>query len=397
MRWTTPQDTGRLVAYSLVAAVLLIFVVFLPATGALDVPPIASSLGTTLEATVVDVSGRTTQVTSHGTVVSDRVVLRLDGGEEVSVDRQYVEGDVGRFDVTAGDRVLVSRQEGATEGRGYLIVDRVRRAPLALMALSFGALVLAVGGRRGVWSLVGLVASMLVIVRFIVPAILAGGDPVTVSIVGSLVVMMTTLTIAHGISRVTAVALAGTAVSLLLTGALAAGGIRFAALTGVASDEAAQLQVLAPGIDVHGLLLAGIIVGALGVLDDVTTTQASTVFELKRAGARLGRRQLYLRGMNVGRDHIAATVNTLMLAYAGAALPLLMILASQPEPVGMLINRDNLATEVVRTLVGSIGIVAAVPVTTALAALVAGGETPDPDSEAAEPLGEGRSSAQTEF
>jgi len=215
-------------------------------------------------------------------------------------------------------------------------------------------------------------ASLLVIIRFIIPGILAGYDPVLISVIGAFVIMLPTLYLAHGINHKTTVALAGTAFSLALTAALASLCIVIAKLSGTASEEAAVLRSLSEGrINAEGLLLAGIIIGALGVLDDVTVGQASTVFELRRANPRLGITELYRRGMNVGRDHIASTVNTLILAYAGAALPLLIVLANQPEPVGTLINREFLATEIVRALVGSIGIVAAVPATTVLAALFA--------------------------
>jgi uncharacterized membrane protein len=159
----------------------------------------------------------------------------------------------------------------------------------------------------------------------------------------------------------------------VLTALLARATISFGKLSGIASEDAVTLQILSDGaIDPRGLLLAGIIIGALGVLDDVTVSQASAVFELRHANPMLRTMDLFTRAMNIGRDHIASTVNTLMLAYAGASLPLLIILASQPEPFSTLINREFLATEIFRALVGSIGIVAAVPLTTLLASLAAG-------------------------
>ena len=155
---------------------------------------------------------------------------------------------------------------------------------------------------------------------------------------------------------------------------LAAWSVEFARLTGIATDDASTLQVLLGNgvIDPRGLLLGSMILGAVGVLDDVTTTQASAVAELHEANPTLSSAELFRRGMNVGRDHIAATTNTLLLAYAGTALPLTLILSAQQQPVGILLSFDALATEVVRTVVGSIGIVAAVPLTTAIAAFSAG-------------------------
>ncbi|HEY7293898.1 MAG TPA: YibE/F family protein, partial [Dehalococcoidia bacterium] len=175
--------------------------------------------------------------------------------------------------------------------------------------------------------------------------------------------------LSHGINRKTTTALAGTAIALALTAVLASVSIGLARLSGLADDEASTLNIITRGgINAEGLLLAGMIIGALGVLDDVCVAQASAVFELRAANQALHGFELFERAMNIGRDHIASTVNTLFLAYAGAALPLLIILSLGTESASTLISREFLATEIVRTLVGSLGIVASVPLTTALAA-----------------------------
>jgi uncharacterized membrane protein len=193
-----------------------------------------------------------------------------------------------------------------------------------------------------------------------------------VSLVGGIGIMASTLVLAHGADRKSAAAVGGTALALVAIVALSQIAIAAAKFNGLAEEHATTVfQLFGGSIDARGLLLAGILIGALGALDDVTMTQSSTVFELREANPALSARELYGRGMRVGRDHIASIVNTLVLAYAGAALPLLVILASQSEGVGTLVNREFLATEVVRTLAGSIGIVAAVPFTTALAASMA--------------------------
>jgi uncharacterized membrane protein len=234
-------------------------------------------------------------------------------------------------------------------------------------------LVLAVGRWHGLGSLVGLGASFLVIVRFVIPGILAGLDPVAVAVAGALTIVATTLLLAHGPNARTALAIAATALALGATSVLSVVVVRMLALGGLADEDPLQLFALTGGaIDARGLLLAGFILGALGVLDDVTTTQVGTVAELRSANAALGPRELYRRAMNVGRDHVAATVNTLMLAYAGAALPLLLVLATQGEPGSVLIHRELFATELARTLAGSLGIVSAVPIATVLAALAFG-------------------------
>jgi uncharacterized membrane protein len=209
----------------------------------------------------------------------------------------------------------------------------------------------------------------------VIPGILSGYSPLWISIWGSLAILTTTIYVAHGINYKATIALAGTALSLLLTGLLAVGCISFFRLSGLANEDASTLAILSQGrIDASGLLLGSIIIGGLGVLADVTVGQASSVFELREANVRLSMEELFRRGMNVGRDHAAATVNTLVLAYAGASLPLLIILSTQSEAFSSLLNREFMATEIVRTLVASIGILAAVPITTGLAAMAASGQ-----------------------
>ena len=361
------------IVYAAIALLLLVFVVLLPAAGVFETPSINPFDGETSEGAVVTIEETGREQTAGGvTVVSERIEVRLDDGETVTVERQVTGDDAFAIKVEPGDDVLVTAYEAGDE-TVYFIADRLRTFPLWVMGAVFAVAVVLIGRWRGVWSLVGLVASFLVIVRFIVPAILSGMSPLAATLIGASVIMTTTLVLAHGASRKTGAALVGTVLSLVLAVLLATFAVDVAALTGLAGDQEATLELLSGGtIDARGVLLGGIIIGALGVLDDVTATQSSAVFELRRANPLLGAGELFARGLNVGRDHIASTVNTLVLAYAGAALPLIVILSVQPEPLGLLISREQIATEIVRTLVGSIGIVAAVPITTGIAALVAG-------------------------
>ncbi|MCK9494438.1 MAG: YibE/F family protein [Dehalococcoidia bacterium] len=363
-------STARLVSYGVVAILVLVTVVLVPLSGVLEVPRLPVNLGNIEEGRVVELLSDQLQESQRGDVRSQVALVQV-GGEQVQVEHVFVEGSAGAFALAPGDEVLVTSTDVGGETR-YLIQERVRRTSIWVLSLAFALLVVAVGGRQGALSLVALGISFLVIVRFIVPAIYAGWDPVLAAILGSLVIMSASLIIGHGPSTKTWVALGGTAAALALTGLLAVFTVGFAQLTGLGDEDGATLQALVEGVSARGLLLGGIIIGALGVLDDVTTTQASTVMEIHRANRSLGPAQLFARAMNVGRDHIASTTNTLVLAYAGASLPLLMILAGQGEPLGILISYEQLATEVVRTLVGSMGIVAAVPITTGLAAFVVG-------------------------
>ncbi len=204
-----------------------------------------------------------------------------------------------------------------------------------------------------------------------VPAILDGPSPPGVALVGSLAIMLVTLVVTHGFGPKMLAASLGTASALVLTLGLGSLFIGGAHLTGLSSDEAIFLRASVGNISITGLLLAGMVIGALGVLDDLTVTQASTVLALRRANPSLGFRRLFASAIAVGHDHIAATVNTLVLAYAGAALPVLLIFSLGGTSFGDALNSESVATEVVATLVGSIGLIAAVPLTTALAALLA--------------------------
>jgi uncharacterized membrane protein len=213
--------------------------------------------------------------------------------------------------------------------------------------------------------------SLAVIVAFIVPRILAGWNPVLVAIAGSVVMMGVSLYLVYGWNEKTHVAVAGLFVTLILTGLLAFWSVRWTRLSGFGAEEASFLQAAGFRIDTQGLLLAGIIIGTLGALDDIAVGQSSTIFELNKANPLLAWRTLFSHGMSVGKDHIAAMVNTLFLAYVGASLPLLLLFTVFAEPLSITLNREIVAEEIVRTLVGSLGLLAGVPLTTALAVLVA--------------------------
>jgi uncharacterized membrane protein len=203
-----------------------------------------------------------------------------------------------------------------------------------------------------------------------------------VAVIGSSAIMLIALYLCHGLSARTSVAVLGTLISLLLIGVLGSLFIGWAALTGDTDDNTGLIHGLYPSIDMSGLLLAGVIIGSLGVLDDVTVTQTSAVWELHDANPTMGWRGLYRAAIRIGRDHIASVVNTLVLAYAGAALPLLLLFSIAQSSVGTVANSELVAEEIVRTLVGSIGLVASVPVTTALAALVVSADRPSAEQPA---------------
>ena len=294
----------------------------------------------------------------------------------VNVEARLADGKQVRFETTdltgntfrAGQQVRLSVLEQEGQPTFYNIRDLERTRPMLMLAALFVLAVLAFGRWQGLRSLIGLGVSFAVIVGFVIPAILRGSSPVPVALVGAMAIMLASLYLSHGIGRKTTAAVVGTGLALILTAALTAGFVAATSLTGLASDDALNASFQAGGLSLRGLLLAGIIIGGLGVLDDVTMSQASLVFELRRADPTASFGKLVAGALMVGRDHIAATVNTLFLAYAGASLPLLVLFTTGGNALSTVATAEAVAVEIVRTLCGSIGLITAVPLTTLLAA-----------------------------
>ncbi len=300
------------------------------------------------------------------------VTARLDSGPE--------KGQTAVLDITegpdqptlrAGDRIVLGRAADPGGDVAYYFSDYQRRTPLLLLGALFAAAVVGLARWRGALALVGLGISLLVLVRFVLPAILAGESALAVAVVGASLIAMVIIYLAHGVSARTTTAVLGTLLSLGLTAVLAVVFVELTQLTGLSSEEGTYLRGLLGGqVNLRGLLLGGIVIGALGVLNDVTITQASAVWEIYLANPSTSARDLYRSAMRIGRDHIASTVDTLVLAYAGAALPLFVVFTVAGRGLGDVITGEVVAAEVVQTLIGSLGLVAAVPVTTGLAAVL---------------------------
>jgi uncharacterized membrane protein len=307
------------------------------------------------------------------------VTVELESGPDRGRTTEFTVGDQGDpVDISVGDDLRVFRNPlpptaviGGVRVDPYSLADFERRRPLLWLAALFGVLVVALGRWRGLRALVGLGISLGVVLLFVVPAILDGQPPLTVALVGALAIMLATIPLTHGLGPKTVAACLGTSASLVLTLFLARGFASLSHLTGVSSDEAVFLRASLEDVSLQGLLLAGVVIAALGVLDDLTVTQSSTVLALRSANPGLGFRALFRRSLSVGHDHITATVNTLVLAYAGASLPVLLIFSLADVSFAEALNGEAVAEEVVATLVGSIGLIAAVPVTTAIAAFLA--------------------------
>ena len=275
----------------------------------------------------------------------------------------------GQPDLAAGEHIRVSRQVDQGGATSYAFYDYERTWPLIGLAAVFAVVIVAVARWRGLRALVGIVVAFVVLVVFLLPALRDGSAAIPVALVASAAILYAVIYLAHGVSLRTSAALLGTLTSLLLAAALSWGAIELAHLTGLSEDQNAEVAAYMGQVSITGLLLAGFIIGSLGVLNDVTVTQASTVFELAELGG--GRRAIFLSAMRVGRDHIASTVYTLVLAYAGSALPLLLLFSVANRSLSDVLTSESVAIEIARSTVGGIALALSVPLTTAIAAVLA--------------------------
>ncbi len=320
-----------------------------------------------LEEGTIDLGGGSTQP-------YQRVLVRVEGGSLAGLEIAVEEGTVNLISherlFHVGDRVYLERTVSPL-GERFYISDFIRTAPLFWIALAFVGLVALVGRGRGLRSLLGTMFSLVVLFAFILPQIMAGRNPVAVSIAGAVVLLAISTYVVYGWNFKAHAAIAGMIISLALTGALAWTFVRATRLTGMSEEAGFLVYELGQTINLQGLVLGGIIIGSLGVLDDICVGQASAVFELANVNRELRWYQLFRSSLNIGRDHIAAMVNTLLLAYVGASMPLMLAFMLYPEPIGRRLNREPVAEEIVRTLVGSIGLILAVPLTGLIASLLA--------------------------
>jgi uncharacterized membrane protein len=374
----TAPEVARLLRLAVLGIVVLTAVglfVWRP-DGGVAIPEAVDAQGERVNATVTG----TAEVECAGTdfggapIVCEEIQLDVTSGPNA--------GGTGRFELYPqpgspefgeGDRIVVNEYVVPDGGISYTFADYQRSRPMVLLLAIFVAVVVAMGRFQGLRALAGLVVSGIVLLAYTFPALLDGHSPLGIALVSSVIIAVAALYLSHGINDTTTVALLGTLGALALTGLLAAVFTAAAQITGLASEDQIFLMVSAEGVDVRGLVLAGIVLGSLGVLDDVTVTQVSAVARLREANPGYGIAELYRSGVRIGRDHIASVVNTLVLAYAGAALPLLLFYSSIGIGFSESVTSEIVAVEVIRTLVGSIGLVAAVPLTTGLAAVVVTG------------------------
>lgn len=370
-----------IVALGVLVVLAVVVVVLGPTIGVEDEPAdehLQAGETETMAARVVEVLEEGTLEVGDGNEQPyQRLLLRIESGtmagQEIVVEEGAVNivGQQRMFDV--GDRIFVERAVAQEGGEDRLYISDFRRTgPLVGIVALFIGLVVLVGRGKGLRSLGGSLFSLGVIFAFILPQILEGRDPVGVSIIGSILLLSASTYLTYGWNIKAHAAVAGMTISLALTGGLAWLFVGWARLTGMAMEESAFLVMeIGPDVNLRGLVLGGIIIGSLGVLDDVCVGQASAIIELLKANPDLSWLDLFQRSLNIGTDHIAAMVNTLLLAYVGGSMPLMLAFTLYQEPLWRRINREPIAEEIVRTLVGSAGLVLAVPITGLLASLLA--------------------------
>jgi uncharacterized membrane protein len=289
---------------------------------------------------------------------------------EVDYGKRQVRAD--DYYLVVGDQIMISISRTPDNVVNAYFVDYIRTKPLFILACLFALAILLMSRWKGFRSLIAMGFSLFMIIGYIVPHILAGEDPLMVSILGSIILLTATLYLTYGWNLKSHAAVIGVVFALLLTGGLSGFFVNLARLNGTGDENVMFLmQLMDTRIKLRGLLLGGMIIGALGVLDDLVMTQASAVFELHHANPALGSRDLFRSAMRIGEDHVAATVNTLVLAYAGASLPMFLMFSLARGDYGYIVNFAFIAEEIVRTLVGSIGLIASVPITTLLASFLA--------------------------
>ncbi len=312
-------------------------------------------------------------IAGSGTCVQTVVAIDSGPNRGASTLLEFSPGP-GQPNLLAGDSIRIFRQVDQQGSTSYGFYDYERTWPLIAMAAVFAIVIVAVARWRGLRALVGIVVAFVVLVAFLLPALRDGAPAVPVALVASAAILFAVIYLAHGVSLRTSAALLGTLTAMLLAAGLSWAAIELAHLTGLSEDQNNEVAAYLGHVSIQGLLLAGFIIGSLGVLNDVTITQASAVFELAHSGHG-SRRQTFSSAMRIGSDHIASTVYTLVLAYAGSSLPLLLLFSVANRSLSDVLTSESVAIEIARSAVGGIALALSVPLTTAIAAVLA---TPGP-------------------
>jgi len=294
-------------------------------------------------------------------------------GATVKADKATFDLDAARYraGIHKGDEIRLIRYAPDGQDATYEFLDFQRGVPLTALAVIFAVLVIIVARWRGLFAIVGIGVTLLALTKFMLPAFLAGESPLVVVVVGSTAIMIAVLYLAHGISIRTTSALFGTLFGIVMTAGMGVLATQWVNLTGVGSEDDTTLIATVPDLHLTGIVAAAMVIAGLGVLNDVTVTQASAVWELRALQPNAGGGSIFASAMRIGRDHIASSVYTLVFAYAGSAMTILLLITAYQRGLAEMATTEQIAQEIVRTLVGAIGLVLAVPVTTAIAVWLA--------------------------
>jgi len=364
-----------LLAVAFVAAIIGLIVLWPTGEGRDQAIESADAIGLATDRVRADVVSSVTQQCSFA-LPENPVDCRLlnldilegpDAGSAIALPEINLAIERGLPEFEPGDTIILGY---APPTDTYFYEDVDRSTSLIVLAAIFAVVVIAFARLRGVLALFAMALTVAVLIGFVAPSVLDGNDPVAVAIVAAIVIAFVSLFLTHGFTPTTTVALAGTLSALGLTLVLSWIFFGLGQFTGFADSEALLLPILSADLRVSSLLLGGAVIGALGALDDVTVTQVATVAELRKSNPSMSSAEMIAAAIRIGQDHIAATVNTLLLAYAGASLPILLLFAASDQSLGIVANSEVVAVEIARTLCGSIGLIAAVPITTGLAAAV---------------------------
>jgi uncharacterized membrane protein len=357
----------------LVTSILLFFIFFLISPSLILAQ---SNSKNTLEAEVIEIKASGQQTVMEELVPFQQLELKVltkeRSGEVIEIENVGDPSSVGSLkyeEYQVGDELVIGQYQDMEGEIVYAIAGRLKRDGLIALAIIFVVVVVLVGRKWGILSLLGLCLSFVIIINVIFPLLINGMNPVFSAVIGSLIIIPVTFYISHGFNLKTHSGVIATLLALIVTGLMATLFVHKTHLTGLASEEAGFLQVETQGsYDMRALLLAGIIIGALGVLDDITVGQASVVKQIKQAQPKISLIQLFKKAMKVGQDHISSMVNTLVLVYTGSSLPLLLLLKDSDTNVASLLEYELIAEEIVRMLVGSIGLIISAPLATIVAA-----------------------------
>jgi uncharacterized membrane protein len=302
-----------------------------------------------------------------------RVKVKITSGKYANKTYEFDDNAIAmsyHINYKQGDRVITTISENGNGSQTVFVSDYNRKPQILALFILFFVVIVAVARRQAVTSFIGMLISLYVIAQIIIPSILAGTNAFTITLIASLIIIPATYYLSHGFNKKTTIAVIATFITLILVAVLSYIFTSWMRLTGFESEEASFLQLsYGSTINILSLLLAGMLIGAMAVLDDITISQASIVESLRKSNERLSKRQLYKHAMDVGRDHVASLVNTFILVYVGASFPLVLLFYNTTTPLSVIMNQEIIATEIVRTLVSSIGVVLAVPITTYLATI----------------------------